>query len=255
MGGGPVTAHNGGMTALVSRLVGAALRGGIAAILLVRRPRPIHAHGAVYDGDLVRLAPSVPSGIGWIDEPDAEAVRVVARVSRAVGLPSALPDVYGLALRWDHHGRAVDLELSSTGIGVPGRYLLVPRLTPAHTMSSILPYRSARGPVLLCARTVSPRALPADVAALREAVHATPWHVRLYFASPAGKWHPFADARLHSARPDDDPDLRFDAIRNLLPGAGTYGWVRALRQPSYRLAQGRTEPDATATGEHEGRDD
>jgi hypothetical protein len=241
-----VDADNGGMSAPVSRFLGAVLRGAIALILLVRRPRPIHADGAVFDGEMTPLQPATPSGVGWIDQPTARAVPIVARVSRSVGFPSWLPDVYGLAIRWEHEDAAVDLELSSTGIGVPGRFALVPRLTPSRaTFSSILPYRSARGPVLLCARTVPPRSLPADVAALRDAVDAAPWRLRLYFAEPTGTWHPFAEVTLRSARPDDDAALRFDAVRNPLPGAGTYAWVRALRQPSYRLAQGTAEPDTS----------
>lgn len=223
---------------LVSRFFGGLLRGGIAGLLLLRRPRPIHARGAVFEGEMTILRRRDPSGIGWIDDPPDGQVEIVARVSRSVGLPPALPDVYGIGIRWEHEGAPVDLELSSTGIGVPGRYLLMPRRTPSRvTLSSMLPYRTARGPVLLCARTVPARRLPGDLAGLRRSVDEKPWTLRLYFASPRGRWHPFADIRLTRSRPDDDPKLRFDIDRHPLPGTGTYAWVRALRQPSYRLAQ------------------
>lgn len=222
----------------VFRLGGSLLRGAIAALLLLRRPRPIHSRGAVFEGEMTVLHRRDPSGIGWIDDPPDGQIKIIARVSRSIGLPALLPDVYGIGIRWEHHGAPVDLELSSTGIGFPGRYLLMPRMTPSRAiLSSLLPYRTARGPVLLCARTVPARRLPADLAALRRSVSQTPWTLRLYFASPRGRWHPFADVRLSGSRPDDDPRLRFDIDTNPLPGAATYPWVRALRQPSYRLAQ------------------
>lgn len=230
------------MAPILSRVLGAALRAGIAAILLVRRPRPIHAHGVVFDGDLTMLPGRALSGIEAIDRPTAERVDIVARVSRAVGLPSVLPDVHGLALRWTHETGTTDLELSSSGLGVPWRHILRPhRLPSSAPMSSLLPYRSTRGPVLLCVRTLPPRSLPAGLDALRQAVAEEPWALRLYFATPRGRWHPFAEVRLREARIDDDPHLRFDIDRHPLVGAETYPWVRALRQPGYRLAQDREE--------------
>lgn len=210
----------------------------MAAILLVRRPRPIHAHGAIFDGRL-EMRPSPGSGIRGIDDPPVADVPVVVRVSRSVGLPPWAPDVYGLAMRWVQGGEEIDLQLASTGIGVPGRFLLLPRLTPSRaTLSSVVPYRTPRGPVMLCARTVPPRRLPGALEELRRAVDSEPWTLRLSFASPGGRWHPFADVRLDSARATDDAGLRFDIDRRPLPGAETYPSVQALRGPSYRLTQG-----------------
>ncbi|WP_187662400.1 hypothetical protein [Microbacterium sp. Nx66] len=226
------------MSAYLSRGLGLALRGVMALILLVRHPRPIHAHGAIFDGRLT-LRPNPGSGIRGIDDPPAAEVPVVVRVSRSVGTPSWAPDVYGLGIRWVHGAEEVDLQLASTGIGVPGRFLLLPRLTPTRaTFSSVVPYRTPRGPVMLGARTVPPRPLPGAVTELRKAVDDQPWQLRLYFASPGGLWHPFAEVRLDSARDADDASLRFDIDRRPLPGAETYPSVRALRGPSYRLTQG-----------------
>lgn len=210
----------------------------MATILVVRRPRPIHAHGAIFDGRLV-MRPSPGSGIRGIDDPQSPDVPVIARISRSAGLPPWAPDVYGLALRWADGGEEVDLQLASTGIGVPERFLLLPRLTPTRaTFTSVVPYRTPRGPVMLGARTIPRRRLPGAVAELRRAVDVQPWRLRLYFASPGGRWHPFAEVRLDSARDADDASLRFDIDRRPLPGADTYPSVRALRGPSYRLTQG-----------------
>jgi hypothetical protein len=227
-------------TAPVAQAIGAALQGLFRVVLLLRRPRPIHAAGRVLRGRIEWLPGAVPAGIAWIDEPPAAPVPVVARLSRSVGLPPALPDIIGLAMRLDMDGRPADIEFASTGIGVPARFLLTAHLSPSTpTLGTLFPYRGARGPVLLCARTVSAPALPAGGDALSDALIRDGWRVRLYHATPLGKWHAFADValRLHE---DPTDDLRFDAVRNTLPGAGTYDWVRAVRQPTYRMVQRRS---------------
>jgi hypothetical protein len=226
-------------SAPIARVIGAALRVLFGAILLVRRPRPIHAAGSVLRGHIQWLDGAAPAGIAWIDEAPAEPVPVIARLSRSVGLPPALPDIIGLALRVDADGRPADIELASTGIGVPTRFLLTPHRSASRaTLGTLFPYRGARGPVLLCARTIAPRMLPAGGDALADAL-IRGWRVRLFHATPLGKWHGFADVTLRLHEEQSDTDLRFDAVRRALPGAGTYDWVRAVRQPSYRLAQGR----------------
>jgi len=227
------------MLTTVARIAGGLLRAGIALILLVRRPRPIHARGTVLEGDLRWLPRARQTGIAWIDAPVAgTVVPVAARVSRGVGLPSWLPDVYGLALRTESSEGPADLELSSSGIGVPGRFLLVPHRSALRgTLGTLLPYEGTRGPLMVCARTtVGPASGSAEEASPTE-----PWRLRLYAAAPAGRWHPFADLTLRRGAAKDDASLRFDAVRHPLPGAGTYEWTRALRQPSYHLAQRRSE--------------
>jgi hypothetical protein len=58
----------------------------------------------------------------------------------------------------------------------------------------------------------------------------------LFFASPRGRWHPFAILTLRRAAGRSD-DLRFDAGRRMLPGARMDEWIRAVRQPSYDRVQ------------------
>jgi len=166
-------------------------------------------------------------------------VPVVARFSRGVGLPPALPDILGLALRTRAGAQTVDLELASTGVGWPSRFLLAPRRTPTGaTFGSLLPYRSSRGPILVCARSARRRPLPASTSDLAVALREEPWRVRLYFATPRGRWHPFAEAALRPSADQEDRELRFDSVRHPLPGAGTYRWVERVRQPSYLRVQG-----------------
>lgn len=225
-------------TRLPAAFGGAVLRAFFAAMLRVRRPRPIHAQGLVLEGEVSWVGSGARAGISWIDQAPDEPARVVGRVSRSVGLPSWAPDVIGLALRVQTPTGPADLELASTGFGVPGRFLLAPCRRPTEApYGTLMPYRGERGPILLAARSEPGQDLPADLPGMAAALRARPWRLRLYFAAPTGKWHRFADVVLRYAGDPDDPHLRFDAVRRPIPGAGTYRWVRLLRQPSYRLVQ------------------
>ena len=230
--------HTGGVLSRVAAVIGLILRGVFGAILVLRHPRPIHARGIVLEGRVMWMPGARESGIAWIDRPPAESAPVMARLSRSIGLPPGLPDVIGLALRLEPDGRPADVELASTGIGVPGRFVLAPHRSPSRaTLGTLLPYRTPRGPVLICARTVSAQTLPADLDGLRRSLQSESWTLRLFFATPAGKWHPFAEMTLRAASDQNDGGLRFDAVRRPLPGADSYAWAGRVRQPSYRLAQ------------------
>ena len=231
-----------------AHVAGLVLRAATAAVLRVRRPRPIHAHGLVLEGDIRWLSPRVRSGIAWIDRDAPSREPVVGRVSRSVGLPPRLPDVIGLALRVPAETGPADLELATTGRGSFGRLLLLPRLTASGArFGTLLPYRSGAGPVQVSARSDPRRRLPAALPDLQAEVAAEPWVLQLSFAIGAGPWHPFAVVTLGARGNRDDGALRFDAVRHPLPGAGTYEWVRRLRQPSYRRAQAEPSEASTTT--------
>jgi hypothetical protein len=221
-------------------VAGGVLKAVFGAILLVRRPRPIHARGVVLSGEMTWLGTSISSGISWVDDAPRAPVSVTARVSRSAGLPAPLPDVIGLALRVTTGEGSADLELASTGIGVPGRFMLVPRRSPSRaTYGMLIPYRSSDGPILICARSVPDRRLPSDLPGIADALAVEPWRLRLYFARPTGLWHVFAEMTLQTSADQDDHALRFDAQRRAVPGAASYRWEWLARQPSYRLAQRR----------------
>ena len=80
----------------------------------LRGERAIHARGRAFSGRVV-LPGGAETGAALLDR--AGAYDAVVRFSRSVGLPPALPDVYGLAVRLvDAHGpdRHQDLLLDST---------------------------------------------------------------------------------------------------------------------------------------------
>jgi len=222
----------------VTTVVGRALGAGFAMLAVVRRPHPVHPHGALLRGTLRRTGSELRTGIRWIDEADAEPVPVLARASRSAGVPPPLPDVIGLAVRFDSPLGTADLELASTGSPWPSRWWLLLHRSPSRAhLSSMLPYRSPSGPVLIAARTVAPADLPTTPAALAERLESETWRLLLHVARPRGPWHPFAELELRREPGPLDPLLRFDAGRHPLPGAQHYAWVQRLREPSYDRVQ------------------
>ena len=203
----------------------------------VRHPRPIHSRGAVFDA-VVTWQGGARSGVAWVDQPSGTRQTGVARVSRSLGLPPALPDILGLAVRVDTPDGVADLELSTGAVGLPGRFALTAHRRPVGAwFSTLLPYRGRRGSVMLGARLRGPADLPTSPDQQSRSGPG-PWTVDLYAAPLTGRWRRFATLQL-TARPGarDTAALRFDALRRPLPGAGFAAWHRRLREPSYRAVQ------------------
>ena len=251
------------------------------AIKAVRPVRPIHPRGISLVGELNltgaagRAAAGLPaaSGIAWLDDAGTRQVR--GRFSRSVGLPESLPDILGLALRTSgasgdtgaagagDSADAGDVLFASTGWGVPGRFMLLPKLDVGSAkFTTLMPYKGANGPVLLGLRTVS---LPgratgrADTGGnFKESLATGDWTLALHYATPAGRWVQAGLLHLRAAAHDAghtdttktegadtvstetdgaDTAIRFDPLKHPLPGAGTYPWARRLRERSYRAAR------------------
>lgn len=198
----------------------AAATRGIAA--LRPAPKPLHPSGAVVRGRLERLGSVTPSGVPWLDGTGEDDV--VVRLSRAIGLPDGVPDIHGLAMRVHGAGAGGDVLLASTGWSRLGRFVLTfGGHAGARPLTTLLPYRTPSGPVLLGARALDTE------------------NYELSWAKPRGDWHDFA--RLHLS--DDeapDRDISFDPVRNQLPGLDQYPWVVRLREPAYLTAR-RTRRD------------
>jgi hypothetical protein len=105
-------------------------------IARLRRQRAFHPRGVVFDAVVADAAPSLTTLRGR---------RAVVRLSRAAGLPDALPDVAGLAVRvLDAGGSGLDqdLLLSTVGTRRPLHHLLrFTRRPGAATYSTVLPTR------------------------------------------------------------------------------------------------------------------
>ncbi|WP_426226226.1 SRPBCC family protein [Pseudarthrobacter sp. DSP2-3-2b1] len=199
------------------------------AIKVGRPDRPIHPQGLGLQGELIRTGNVTgSSGLDWLDAAGADTVE--ARFSRSIGLPQGLPDILGLALRvTPSNGGIADVLFASTGWRLPGRFLLVPKLdVGSATLTTLMPYRGTKGPVLLGLRTVS---LPEGSLADGE------WVLSLHWAKPTGGWHQCGELRLRTSPSPADTPLRFNPLENQPPGAQTYAWTRRLRERSYRAAQ------------------
>jgi len=174
-------------------------------------------------GTLRRRGGSWATGVDWLDMPGEDEVLV--RLSRALGLPRGWPDVLGLALRIPtgpaSHG---DLLFATTGTGALSRFLLRPtRAEPqASRYTTLLPYRTPSGPLLLAAQ---------PAAAER--------HLELSWATPTGRWHPFAELTLPREPTGDEPEplVSFDPMLNVIPGLVPYDWHRRLREYAYAGAR------------------
>lgn len=219
------------MTSATDRLAdvgGAGLSALTAGVGVLRRaPRPLHPRGVVRHGTLVVDDAGAP-GARELGAPLVAPVRT--RVSRSVGLPAPLPDVFGVALRWEHDGRDHDLLLSSTGLGRLTRFLLAPRRHPqSGALGTLMPFLDADGRSVLVAAVPAPGAPPDGGVDLI-----------LLSARAGGPWQRLGRL-VCPARPDDadDPALRFDPVLHAPAGLRVPGWAARLRRPSYRTARAR----------------
>jgi hypothetical protein len=210
--------------AAAARAVGAALAGATRALAAVRpAAKPLHPLGRLRTALLERHGCTPPTGVAWLDEAGVD--EVVVRISRAVGLPDTLPDIHGLAVRVPvADGTAADLLLASTGSGRVGRFVLTAsRAVEGRPMTTLLPYRTPSGPMLLRARSTAPE------------------DFELAVAPPGGEWRPFALLRL-GPETQEQHRVSFDPVLNTLPGLEHYDWVRRLREPAYRVARRTRRP-------------
>jgi hypothetical protein len=188
--------------------------------------KPLHPRGHVLTATLRHHVPDRSTGVPWLDTAGEE--RVLVRLSRAVGLPRALPDIQGVALRVPLQQGHADLLFASTGLGAAARFLLTPAWRPeGRPLTTLLPYRSPRGPLLLALRATS-----AD-------------RMELLVAGAVGSWSSAGELLLPGDDPQDATDemVELDPVCHEVPGMPNYEWVRRLREPSYALARAHRRGD------------
>lgn len=218
------------MIDLLSRTAGAALGAVFGTVARVRPSlRPLHPRGHVTTGTLVRDGLNPPTGARWVDEPGSD--RVLVRRSKSAGLPGRLPDIHGLAVRVPGEGtRFGDLLLATTGTRPGTRHLLAPTTSDQRPMTTLMPYRTPSGPLLLGAFPAGDRRT-----------------FDLRYAHLTGPWQHFGVLEVDdTAQADEgaDDDLRFDPVLHPVPGLDTYRWISRLREPAYREAR-RNSPSTT----------
>ena len=167
------------------------------------------------------------TGVPWLD--DAGTDEVLLRFSRSVGLPEPLPDVLGLAVRVplekDGHG---DLLLATTGAGRWGRFLLRLARRRAGFYSSLIPYQTPTGPLLVAAAATNDDGCQFE----------------LLCARPRGRW---SSVGLLSVLPamerGHDASTAFDPVLSVVPRLNSYTWAAQLRQSAYAASRrARTAP-------------
>ena len=211
---------------------GAILAAGTHALASLRPARkPLHPEGEVVRGRIFRRGSDEQTGVAWIDEQGEDDV--VVRRSRAIGLPGRLPDIHGLALRVQSDGGTGDILFATTGLGRITRFVLTasrhPRTRP---LTTLLPYETDRGPLVLAADGVGSGSYD------------------LSWARGSGEWHQFAVLLLSTVR-SDDSDISFDPVRHQIAGLRQYPSVRRLRAPAYlRARRSRAETDPTEEIHH-----
>lgn len=216
-----------------SRVGGALLQVTFAAVARLRpTEKPLHPRGATVSATIRRIGLRPGVGVPWIDEPGDDAVQV--RVSRAIGLPARWPDIRGLAIRVptgpDTHG---DLLFATTGSSSFGRFVLLPARTSfSRTYSTLFPYRTTSGPLLLAAQPDGHDSFT------------------LACAPPRSAWRTFGRLRLEApsagaSTESDDVGPSFDPVLHQIPGLDYYPWAGSLREGSYRAARRSRRDDGT----------
>jgi hypothetical protein len=116
-----------------------------------RGRKALHPRGEVLEGLIGRRGAVGRTGAVWLDE--AGTNHVAVRFSRSLGLPAPHPDILGLALRIPTQpGQFGDVLLATTGTGHIGRYVCCGGTPPwAAAYTSLFPYKTATGPLLLAA--------------------------------------------------------------------------------------------------------
>jgi hypothetical protein len=208
-----------GATSLSGTVLATATR-SLAAV----RPaaKPLHPDGVVVPGRIFRHGAPLHTGVPWLDETGEDDV--VVRLSRAIGLPGSLPDIHGAAVRVFTDGPTAhgygDLLFASTGWGRLTRFLLTfGRDVEDRPMTTLLPYRTEAGPLLLGLRAAGAHTF------------------ELACAEPDGDWQHVADVRIAPFVEAEDQDVSFDPVLHQLPGLEQYPAVETLREPAYAQAR------------------
>src|SRR4051794_21922243 len=109
----------------LTNALGSAVGRGFGLAARARGTKPLHPRGTTMPAELHRTGSRSAWGVPWLDEPGVDVGLV--RLSRSLGLPEPLPDVLGLAFRFqDDDGPHVLLLASAPTLPLL-RHGLLPR--------------------------------------------------------------------------------------------------------------------------------
>jgi hypothetical protein len=203
----------------------------------VRHGRPFHPDGALAEGILERVAPP-DQGLPM------ESCDVIGRVSKAVGLHGALPDIAGLAWRIPpppdlRSCSPWDVLLASTLAGSAGRVILRPLFSwSGATFSSLMPLRFEGGLWWVRARLITDIDAPGlSLDAIRHQIASGGVELDIEQAAGTGGFLPLARLILRHLDPscDDiafDPTMHSDPEVELAPR-----WLSDFRRAAYRRSR------------------
>lgn len=195
----------------------------------IRHRKLFHPVGVLARGRIERLA---PPGHGLpIEDGD-----VIGRVSKAVGLPGAVPDFAGLAWRMTVDSQPWDVLLATTALN---RLLLMPTTKwEDATYSSLMPLRYDGGVWWLRARMVTALEQPGlSLDAITDQLSRGDLVYAIDQAAGSGEFGPLARLTLSEVIPPER-DLSFDPTLNSAPGVSlTPGWLTEFRRAAYRRSR------------------
>lgn len=211
----------------ISNIAALPIRFGAAA----RSRRLFHPAGVLAEGRLERLAPA-GEGLPVVDGD------VIARVSKGIGLPGAVPDIAGLAWRMSRPSDATpwDVLLAST---FRNRLLLAPVVKWSDaTFSSLMPFRHEGGLWWLRARfatRLDMMGLSLDT--IRRRIDTTGVVFDIEQAAGTGDFLPLARLTLQTLVPHMS-DVSFDPVLHLPDDVElSPGWLTGFRRSAYRRSR------------------
>lgn len=238
----------GPLTPVIDLTAGTATAGVFGALSALRRRRIFHPDGIAVEATL-DISAKAATGAPLFDE--GARRRCITRFSRGVGVPEALPDILGLAVRVldaGGPGECQDFLFVTSGEAPFVRSALLPARGYADRhYSSLLPYRIGTRTLLVGARPIltsgtSPRTFDDLAAALADA--------RLRFvlevAEPSGDWRTVGTLEFGRRLSQQEAEsLQFNVF-NAGAGIEPIGLLNTLRRKAYAASQA-TRPKPTGT--------
>lgn len=209
---------------------------GFRRLASLRSARAFHPKGRLGRATLRLDDPS--SALGVVLGRGDHATRV--RLSRGAGLPGRLPDFLGLALRVEST-TPLDLLFTSTGRSGPARWLVLPSGSwTSRPYSTVLPYRTPGGHVLLALAPRGERLPDASLDGLAAAVDASPLAFDVLEAALLGGWRVVGELSVESV--EGEGAIPFDPMLHSDPRLRPVRLLAGLREAAYdgsRRGRGR----------------